>query len=163
MHRPDKVLARMWANFQVGAVCVSALRMHMHMCMSMCVCPRVRDVLVCGADLRSTSLQDEYECFSCLEVRCQPGCPSGAGLDAALKRLLLCPCCFVTLTLSPHITSQEAIAEGDAGAAAFRQQLRVVVAGGDGTIAWVLASIKKLALDPEPGVAIIPLGTGELG
>lgn len=30
----------------------------------------------------------------------------------------------------------------------------------DGTIAWVLGTIKKLDLHPAPGVTIIPLGTG---
>eukprot|EP00967_Tisochrysis_lutea_P142132 scaffold262152_cov18-Tisochrysis_lutea.AAC.1 len=32
----------------------------------------------------------------------------------------------------------------------------------DGTIAWVLGTIKKLDLQPAPGVAIIPLGTGKM-
>nr|CAI5817275.1 unnamed protein product [Callosobruchus analis] len=37
---------------------------------------------------------------------------------------------------------------------------QILVAGGDGTIAWVLTSSHKLDLDPEPPLAIIPLGTG---
>lgn len=36
----------------------------------------------------------------------------------------------------------------------------VLVAGGDGTIAWLLNAIHKLGLKPVPSVAIIPLGTG---
>ncbi|XP_053994936.1 diacylglycerol kinase epsilon [Hylaeus anthracinus] len=36
----------------------------------------------------------------------------------------------------------------------------VLVAGGDGTIAWLLNAIHKLQLKPVPSVAIIPLGTG---
>ncbi|XP_078039440.1 diacylglycerol kinase epsilon isoform X1 [Augochlora pura] len=36
----------------------------------------------------------------------------------------------------------------------------VLVAGGDGTIAWLLNAIHKLQLEPSPSVAIIPLGTG---
>ncbi|KZC08572.1 PREDICTED: diacylglycerol kinase epsilon [Dufourea novaeangliae] len=36
----------------------------------------------------------------------------------------------------------------------------VLVAGGDGTIAWLLNTIHKLKLEPVPSVAIIPLGTG---
>lgn len=36
----------------------------------------------------------------------------------------------------------------------------VLVAGGDGTIAWLLNTIHKLGLQPVPSVAIIPLGTG---
>lgn len=38
--------------------------------------------------------------------------------------------------------------------------VKVLVGGGDGTIAWVLTSSYKLDLDPEPPIAIIPLGTG---
>ncbi|XP_011139591.1 diacylglycerol kinase epsilon [Harpegnathos saltator] len=36
----------------------------------------------------------------------------------------------------------------------------VLVAGGDGTISWLLNTIDKLGLQPVPSVAIIPLGTG---
>lgn len=36
----------------------------------------------------------------------------------------------------------------------------ILVAGGDGTIAWLLNTINKLQLQPIPSVAIIPLGTG---
>lgn len=36
----------------------------------------------------------------------------------------------------------------------------ILVAGGDGTIAWLLNTIHKLSLKPVPSVAIIPLGTG---
>ncbi|CAK9832937.1 Diacylglycerol kinase epsilon [Anthophora retusa] len=36
----------------------------------------------------------------------------------------------------------------------------ILVAGGDGTIAWLLNAIHKLGLEPVPSVAIIPLGTG---
>ncbi|XP_017893170.1 diacylglycerol kinase epsilon isoform X2 [Ceratina calcarata] len=36
----------------------------------------------------------------------------------------------------------------------------VLVAGGDGTIAWLLNAIHKLGLEPVPSVAVIPLGTG---
>ncbi|XP_008218102.1 diacylglycerol kinase epsilon isoform X1 [Nasonia vitripennis] len=37
---------------------------------------------------------------------------------------------------------------------------KIVVAGGDGTVAWLLDAIYKLQLNPVPAVAILPLGTG---
>ncbi|XP_058800451.1 diacylglycerol kinase epsilon isoform X2 [Phymastichus coffea] len=37
---------------------------------------------------------------------------------------------------------------------------RIAVAGGDGTVAWLLDAIHKLQLNPIPAVAILPLGTG---
>ncbi|XP_043281428.1 diacylglycerol kinase epsilon [Venturia canescens] len=37
---------------------------------------------------------------------------------------------------------------------------KVLVAGGDGTVAWLLNAIHKLRLKPVPSVAILPLGTG---
>ncbi|KAK9888013.1 hypothetical protein WA026_000297 [Henosepilachna vigintioctopunctata] len=40
------------------------------------------------------------------------------------------------------------------------KQLRILVAGGDGTINWVLTTSYKLDLDPQPLLSIIPLGTG---
>ncbi|KAJ4709397.1 diacylglycerol kinase [Melia azedarach] len=58
----------------------------------------------------------------------------------------------------------EKLAElGDYCAKDTRQKLRIVVAGGDGTVGWVLGSLGELnkqGREPVPPVAIIPLGTG---
>ena len=40
------------------------------------------------------------------------------------------------------------------------RKMRILAAGGDGTVAWILKTIRELALDPEPHVAVMPLGTG---
>ncbi|GBG27614.1 Diacylglycerol kinase 2 [Hondaea fermentalgiana] len=44
----------------------------------------------------------------------------------------------------------------------FREipRFRVMVAGGDGSVAWVLASIDALKLKERPPLAILPVGTG---
>ncbi|XWS73187.1 hypothetical protein CRYUN_Cryun02cG0104600 [Craigia yunnanensis] len=52
---------------------------------------------------------------------------------------------------------------GDLCAKETRQNIRVVVAGGDGTVGWVLGCLGELhqkGREPVPPVAIIPLGTG---
>lgn len=37
---------------------------------------------------------------------------------------------------------------------------RILVAGGDGSVAWILNTINNLKIDPLPEVCILPLGTG---
>lgn len=51
-------------------------------------------------------------------------------------------------------------AKGDALAGHIRRNLRILTAGGDGTVTWVLKTIQDLRLDPAPAVAVMPLGTG---
>jgi diacylglycerol kinase (ATP) len=38
--------------------------------------------------------------------------------------------------------------------------MRILAAGGDGTVAWILKTIRELDMHPEPNVAVMPLGTG---
>lgn len=52
---------------------------------------------------------------------------------------------------------------GDCCAKECRERLRVIVAGGDGTVGWVLGCLGELykkSREPVPPTAIIPLGTG---
>lgn len=52
---------------------------------------------------------------------------------------------------------------GDSCAKETRERIRVLVAGGDGTVGWVLGSLgelKKQGREPFPPVGVIPLGTG---
>ena len=39
-------------------------------------------------------------------------------------------------------------------------RLRILAAGGDGTVSWILNTVRELQLDPPPAVAVMPLGTG---
>ncbi|KAL6189122.1 hypothetical protein ACLB2K_040512 [Fragaria x ananassa] len=52
---------------------------------------------------------------------------------------------------------------GDKCAKECRQKIRVMVAGGDGTVGWVLgclSELQKQGREPVPPVGVIPLGTG---
>ncbi|CAI5467691.1 unnamed protein product [Closterium sp. Yama58-4] len=48
--------------------------------------------------------------------------------------------------------------EGDEAASKARRRLRIVAAGGDGTVGWLLSVLEKIPSPPP--VAVIPLGTG---
>ncbi|XP_006648028.2 diacylglycerol kinase 7-like [Oryza brachyantha] len=53
--------------------------------------------------------------------------------------------------------------QGDDCAKTLRKKLRIVVAGGDGTVGWVLGCLTdlyRLSREPVPPTGIIPLGTG---
>ncbi|XP_046889364.1 diacylglycerol kinase zeta isoform X1 [Hypomesus transpacificus] len=38
--------------------------------------------------------------------------------------------------------------------------LRILACGGDGTVGWILSVLDQLQLNPQPAVAVLPLGTG---
>lgn len=46
------------------------------------------------------------------------------------------------------------------GSCVCDRKMRILAAGGDGTVAWILKTIRDLELDPPPYVAVMPLGTG---
>lgn len=37
---------------------------------------------------------------------------------------------------------------------------RLLVAGGDGTVGWILNTLREMQVEPQPLVAILPIGTG---
>ncbi|KAG9334522.1 hypothetical protein JZ751_007521 [Albula glossodonta] len=38
--------------------------------------------------------------------------------------------------------------------------LRILACGGDGTVGWILSTLDQLQMNPQPAVAVLPLGTG---
>lgn len=42
----------------------------------------------------------------------------------------------------------------------IRVQCRILVAGGDGTVGWILNEIVRKNIKPLPEVSIMPIGTG---
>ncbi|GAB2218567.1 hypothetical protein Droror1_Dr00001794 [Drosera rotundifolia] len=81
---------------------------------------------------------------------------SGAQNGPALRRRL-------NMLLNPVQVFELSSCQGpEAGFKLFSdvQNFRVLVCGGDGTVAWVLDAIEKFNFQSPPPVAILPLGTG---
>ncbi|XP_062007442.1 diacylglycerol kinase 2 isoform X2 [Rosa rugosa] len=81
---------------------------------------------------------------------------SGGQNGASLRRRL-------NMQLNPAQVFELSSSQGpEVGLELFNdvQYFRVLVCGGDGTVAWVLDAIEKHKFESPPPVAIIPLGTG---
>lgn len=81
---------------------------------------------------------------------------SGAQNGPALKRRLS------TLLNPVQVFELSSLQGPEAGLKLFSnvQYFRVLVCGGDGTVAWVLDAIEKHNFESPPPVAVLPLGTG---
>ncbi|KAG5541480.1 hypothetical protein RHGRI_021338 [Rhododendron griersonianum] len=103
-------------------------------------------------------------------INSRSGGRNGPELKARLQELMGQEQVFDLQSVKPHQFVQyglgclEKLAElGDSCAKETREKLRVVVAGGDGTVGWLLGSLGELhkqGRGPIPPTAIIPLGTG---
>ncbi|KAF8033845.1 hypothetical protein BT93_C0188 [Corymbia citriodora subsp. variegata] len=103
-------------------------------------------------------------------INSRSGGRHGPELKVRLHQLIAEEQVFDTNDVKPHefvsygLGCLEKLASlGDQCAKEIREKLRVVVAGGDGTVGWVLGclgELYKLHREPVPPVGIIPLGTG---
>ncbi|XAR56598.1 Diacylglycerol kinase, partial [Bertholletia excelsa] len=59
-----------------------------------------------------------------------------------------------------YINLEKLKQRGDILAAEIQKRLRIIVAGGDGTAAWLLGVVCDLKLPISPPIATVPLGTG---
>ncbi|KAM7267199.1 hypothetical protein ACFE04_009365 [Oxalis oulophora] len=84
--------------------------------------------------------------------------------------LLFSLCVFDLSEVRPHefvqyglVCLEKLASRGDSCAQETRKKIRIMVAGGDGTVGWVLgclAVLHKQQREPVPPVGVIPLGTG---
>ncbi|CAI9787441.1 unnamed protein product [Fraxinus pennsylvanica] len=103
-------------------------------------------------------------------INSKSGGRHGPKLKARLQILMGEEQVFDLSSVKPHEFVQYGLAclenfarLGDTCAKETREKLRVVVAGGDGTVGWVLGCLGELNKQgrlPVPPAAIIPLGTG---
>ncbi|KAL4323134.1 hypothetical protein GQ457_11G018320 [Hibiscus cannabinus] len=103
-------------------------------------------------------------------INSRSGGRHGPVLKERLQELISEEQVFDLLDVKPHEFVRYGLAclekwanNGDICAKETRRNIRVVVAGGDGTVGWVLGCLGELhqkGRDPVPPVAIIPLGTG---
>ncbi|KAJ0744661.1 putative diacylglycerol kinase (ATP) [Helianthus annuus] len=103
-------------------------------------------------------------------VNSKSGGRQGSELQSRLQEFMGDEQVFDLHNVKPHefvqygLACMESIAAlGDCCAQETRERLRIIVAGGDGTVGWVLGCLGELherGRDPVPPTAIIPLGTG---
>ncbi|XP_072970541.1 diacylglycerol kinase 4-like [Typha angustifolia] len=103
-------------------------------------------------------------------VNCRSGGRHGPVLKGRLQELIGEEQVFDLSVVKPSdfveygLSCLEMLAKlGDYYAKVTRENLRVVVAGGDGTVGWVLGCLGELYVqnrEPVPPTGIIPLGTG---
>lgn len=59
-----------------------------------------------------------------------------------------------------YLNLEKLRSNGDTLALRIQQQLKIIVAGGDGTAGWLLGVVSDLKLSHPPAIATVPLGTG---
>ncbi|KAK4344445.1 hypothetical protein RND71_037539 [Anisodus tanguticus] len=103
-------------------------------------------------------------------INSKSGGRHGPQLKARLQELMGEEQVFDLSVVKPHEFVQYGLSclekfavLGDSCAKVTRERIRVVAAGGDGTVGWILGclgELKKQGREPVPPTGIIPLGTG---
>ncbi|CAN4113600.1 unnamed protein product [Withania somnifera] len=103
-------------------------------------------------------------------INSKSGGRHGPQLKARLQELMGEEQVFDLSVVKPHEFVQYGLsclekfaALGDSCAKVTRERIRVVAAGGDGTVGWILGCLGELKTqgrEPVPPTGIIPLGTG---
>ncbi|CAN1222966.1 Diacylglycerol kinase 3 [Linum grandiflorum] len=114
--------------------------------------------------------EDAPQCPMVIFVNSKSGGRHGPELKERLQQLMSEEQVFDLSDVKPHeflrhglVCLEKLAILGDLCAKECREKMRIMVAGGDGTVGWVLGCLAELHKDgrqPVPPVGIIPLGTG---
>uniref|UniRef100_A0A2C9ULZ8 Diacylglycerol kinase n=1 Tax=Manihot esculenta TaxID=3983 RepID=A0A2C9ULZ8_MANES len=114
--------------------------------------------------------EEAPECPMVVFVNSRSGGRHGPELRERLQHLMGEEQVFDLFDVRPHefveyglVCLEKLAGLGDFCARDTREKMRIMVAGGDGTVGWILGSLAALnrqGREPNPPVGIIPLGTG---
>ncbi|CAL1415063.1 unnamed protein product [Linum trigynum] len=114
--------------------------------------------------------EDAPQCPMVVFVNSKSGGRHGPELKERLQQLMSEEQVFDLSDVKPHefvryglVCLEKMAILGDLCAKECREKMRIMVAGGDGTVGWVLGCLAELHQEgrqPAPPVGIIPLGTG---
>ncbi|CAL0304953.1 unnamed protein product [Lupinus luteus] len=139
-------------------------------------CIRFKDTIVCKSYcIGGDSMHGDEKAVApktpmVVFINPRSGGRHGPVLKERLQHLMSEEQVFDLLEVKPHEFIRYGLgcldtlaALGDTCAKETRERIRIVVAGGDGSVGWILGCLTELhtqGLEPVPPVAIIPLGTG---
>ncbi|CAN0911234.1 Diacylglycerol kinase 3 [Linum grandiflorum] len=114
--------------------------------------------------------EEAPHCAMVVFVNSKSGGRHGPELKLRLQQLISEEQVFELSDVKPHefvkhglMCIEKMAVLGDLCAKECREKMRIMVAGGDGTVGWVLGSLAELNKEgrqPIPPVGVIPLGTG---
>ncbi|KAL7193885.1 hypothetical protein ACSBR2_025511 [Camellia fascicularis] len=112
-------------------------------------------------------LPDVPECPVLVFINCKSGGQLGGDLLIIYSSLLNKNQVVDLLEEAPdavlhrlYLNLEKLKLNGDELALRIQENLRIIVAGGDGTAGWLLGVVSDLKLSQPPLIATVPLGTG---